>query len=219
MLSAFREPRFLAVCRELEGIKNKCVLVFETQPLLSAWLCYHARHGDVYFDGRMLSDSAVPEGLSFSEIPDLEKVDFVVTRDQLVNLRTARAACLAAVDDTMGEDQVNGRVRYGLGPPARLRFLALQAMPADLKMRFTPGPTGAISPFNYFLTDPHGGVFQGEIQGATVEVLRMNIPRGISYLELAVKAKEPDPTAAATFPILAELDGLQVSGIDAKPGR
>jgi hypothetical protein len=219
MLSAFREPRFQAVCRELEGIRNKCVLVFETQPLLSAWLCYHARHDDVYFDGRMISDSAVPAGLSFSEIPDLEKVDFVVTRDRLVNLRTTSAACLTSVDDTIGEDRVNGRVRYELGPPARLRFLALQAMAADLKMRFTPGPRGTISPFNYFLTDPHGGVFQGEIQGETLEILRMNIPRGISYLELAVKAKEPNLGAGATFPILAELDGLQISGIDAKQGR
>ena len=61
LLRYVREPRFLSVCRELEEIKNKRVLVFETHPLLSPWLCYHARHNDVYFDGRFISDSSVPQ--------------------------------------------------------------------------------------------------------------------------------------------------------------
>ncbi len=60
LLRYVREPRFLNVCRELEEIKNKRVLVFETDPLLTPWLCYHARHNDVYFDGRFISDSPVP---------------------------------------------------------------------------------------------------------------------------------------------------------------
>ena len=52
LLRYVREPHFLNVCRELEEIKNKRVLVFETHPLLTAWLCYHARHNDVYFDAQ-----------------------------------------------------------------------------------------------------------------------------------------------------------------------
>ena len=74
LLRIFREPRFLNVCRELEEMKNKRVLVFETHPLLSAWLCYHARHNDVYFDGRAISDSPIPPGLPFSKVQDLETV-------------------------------------------------------------------------------------------------------------------------------------------------
>jgi hypothetical protein len=68
LLQIFREPRFLGVCRELEEIKNQRLLVFETHPLLTAWLCYHARHNDVYFDGRLISDSPVPQSLPFSKI-------------------------------------------------------------------------------------------------------------------------------------------------------
>jgi fatty-acid desaturase len=44
LLKAFRDPDFLGVCRDLEKLKDKRVVIFETQPLLAAWLCYHARH-------------------------------------------------------------------------------------------------------------------------------------------------------------------------------
>jgi hypothetical protein len=116
LLKIFREPRFLNVCRELEKVKNKRVLVFETHPLLTAWLCYHARHNDVYFDGRLISDSAVPPSLPFSKIPDLENIDFVATRDRITELRARAVTCLTSVDDTAGEDRSDGRVRYWLGP-------------------------------------------------------------------------------------------------------
>ena len=163
LLRIFRDPRFLNVCRELEAMKSKRVLVFDTHPLLAAWLCYHARHNDVYFDGRLVSDSAIPPNLSFSKVPELENVDFVATRDGLVNLRTTRVACLTSIDDTPGENWENGHVRYGLGPPARLRFLASKALSAILKMRLTPGPAATAFPIDYFLTDAQGHVFQGAI--------------------------------------------------------
>jgi hypothetical protein len=38
LLRIFREPRFLNVCRELETMKSKRVLVFDTHPFLAAWL-------------------------------------------------------------------------------------------------------------------------------------------------------------------------------------
>jgi hypothetical protein len=109
-------------------MKNKRVLVFETHPLLSAWLCYHARHNDVYFDGRAISDSPIPPGLPFSKVQDLETVDFVATRDQIVDLRSPGVSCLTSVDDTPGEDRTAAYLRYWLGPPARLRFLALTGL-------------------------------------------------------------------------------------------
>src|SRR5260370_18782842 len=76
LLTIFREPRFQSVCRELYGMKRKRVFVFETHPLLTAWLCYHARHNDVYFDGRSISDSPVPPILPLSNIPTFENSDF-----------------------------------------------------------------------------------------------------------------------------------------------
>ncbi len=45
----------------------------------------------------------------------------------------------------------------------------------------------------------------------------MNLPRGLSYLELSVKAKESDPNTGPSFPILAELDGVEISDIDLEP--
>ena len=88
LLRFVREPRFLNVCRELEKIKNERVLVFETHQLLTPWLCYHARHNNVYFDGRFISDSPVPPFAPFSKIPDLANIDFVATRDRIVDLKS-----------------------------------------------------------------------------------------------------------------------------------
>ena len=216
-LTYVREPHFLDVCRELEGMTNKRVFIFETNPVLTSWLCYHARRNDVYFDGRLISDSPVPPGLPFSKVPDIANLDFVATRDRLVDLREPALSCLTSVDDIPGEDRTGGHVRYWLGPPVRLRFLALRPMSATLRLRLGPGPDGTTFPIDYFTTDAQGHVLPGELWGKNVEVLRMNLPKGLSYLELSVKAQESDPTGLS-FQELAELDGFDVSDIELKPG-
>ena len=218
LLRFVREPRFLDVCRELEEIKNKRVLVFETHPLLTPWLCYHARHNDVYFDGRLISDSPVPPHLPFSKVPNLENIDFVATRDRIVDLRAPSVSCLTLIDDIPGEDRTDGHDRYWLGPPARLRFLALRPISANLKIRLAPAPDTTTFPVDFFLTDDQGHVSQGEIRGETVEVRRINFPRGLSDLELSVKAKKSDPNAGLSVPVLAELDGIELSDIELNPG-
>jgi hypothetical protein len=218
LLTIFREPRFLEVCRTLEKMKDKRVLVFETHPLLTAWLCYHARHNDVYFDGRLLSDSPISPSLPFSKIPDLENIDFAVTRDRILDLRAPSASCLTSVDDTPGEDRADGRIRYWLGPPARLRFLALRPMSANLNMWLAPAPKVMAFPIDFFLADAQGHISRGELWSRSIQALRMNLPRGLSYLELSVKAKENDPSTGPSFPTLAELDGVEIREVDLHPG-
>ena len=218
-LSDVREARFLNVCRELEKIKNKRVLVFETHPWITPWLCYHARHNDVYLDGRYISNPAFPELASISKVPDLANVDLVVTRDRIVDLKAPNVFCFTLVDDTPGEDRKDGHDRYWLGPPAGLRFLALRTMSANLKMRLAPGPEATTLPVDYFLADDRGRVSQGEIWGETIDVRRIDFPSGLSYMELSVKAKEGDPNTASSFPILAELDELEVSDVDLNQGK
>jgi hypothetical protein len=216
LLRFVRDPRFLSVCGALERIKNKRVLVFETHPLLTAWLCYHARHNEVYFDGRLISDSSVPQVASFSKIPDLTNIDLVATRDRLVDLRDPTVSCLTLVDDTRSEDRRDGHTRYWLGPPASLRFLALRPISANLEMRLAPGPEATTFPVDYFLTDERGHVLPGQILVRNLQVRRMNFPRGFSTLLLSVKA---DPNKDVPFPFLAELDGLEISDIESDPGR
>jgi hypothetical protein len=46
----------------------------------------------------------------------------------------------------------------------------------------------------------------------------MDLPRGLSYLEVSVKAKGSEPNAEPSYPILAELEGIEISDIDAKTG-
>jgi hypothetical protein len=213
LLRYVREPRFLNVCRELEAIKNKRVLVFETYPLLSQWLCYHARHNDVYFDVRSTSDSAFPQLFPFLKVPDLENVDFVAARDRIVDLKAPTSSCLTLVGDTPGEYWADGRARYGLGPPIGLRFLALRPISANLSMQLAPGPEATTFPIPFFLADDQGHVSQGEIWGKSLDVRRINFPRGLSRLVLSVKARDTDPNPEPSFPILAELENLEVSDI------
>jgi hypothetical protein len=219
LLSFLREPRFLNVCRELEQIKNQRVLVFETNPLLAAWLCYHARHNEVYFDGRLISDSPVPPNLPFSKVPDLENIDQVAMRGRLVDLKAAGVFCLTSVDDLPGEVRIDGHDRYWLGPPARLRFLASRAMSANLNLRLIPGPEATTFPIDFFLADEQGHVSQGEIRGEAVDVRQIDLPRGASYMQLSVKAKVSEPKMAQTFPIVAKLEDLEISDIDLNPEK
>jgi hypothetical protein len=218
LLRFVREPHFLEVCRALEKIKNKRVLVFETNPLLTPWLCYHARHNNVYFDGRLISDSPVPPSLPFSKVPNLDNVDLVATRDRIVDLRAPQVSCLALVDDIPDEDPTDGHDRYWLGPPAPLRFLALQPISANLRMRLALATEITAFPVDFFLTDDQGHVSQGEIRGPIVEVSKINLPRGISDLELSVKARKSDQNAGLSVPVLAELDGIELSDIEYNPG-
>ena len=220
LLRIFREPRFLNVCRELEEIKNKRVLIFENDGLLTPWLCYYARHNDVYVDGRILTESAVPPPIPFSVVPDLKKVDFVVNRQRIVDLKAPSVTCLTFVDDTTAEDRTDGRDRYWLGPPADLRFLALRNVSANLTIRLAPAPDTTTFPIEYFLADGQGHVFQGELWGKNVDVRRMNFPLGFSTLQLSVKTKkESDSNKGPSFPVLAELDGLEISDIDLEPEK
>ena len=220
LLRIFREPRFLNVCRELEEIKNKRVLIFENDGLLTPWLCYFARHNDVYVDGRILTESPVPPPFPFSVLPDLEKVDFVVNRDRIVDLKAPNATCLTFVDDAPAEDRTDGRDHYWLGPPADLRFLALRNVSANLTIRLAPAPDTTTFPIEYFLADDQGHAFQGELWGKNVDVRRMNFPQGFSTLQLSVKTKkESDLNAGVSFPVLAELDGVEISDINLNPDK
>jgi hypothetical protein len=216
LLRYLREPRFSRVCRELEKIKNKRVFVFENDPLLNAWLCYHARANDVYFDSRFMGDSVILPLAPFSKTPDLANVDFVATRDRLVDLRAPKVACLTLVDE-MFRDWSDSSPRYWLGPPAHFRILAMRPISANLQMRLGPGPEATTRTINYFLTDEQGHVSQGEIRGEAMYVRRISIPRGSSSLEISVKAKESDPEPTHSFPILAVLDEVQLSDIDLNP--
>jgi hypothetical protein len=217
-LREVREARFQNVCQQLEGIKGKRILVFETYPWLIPWLYYHARQNHVYFDGRYLSDSGLPQLASASGVPDLATLDFVATRDRIIDLRAPSVSCLTLVDDTAGEDRGAGHVRYLLGPPAHLRFLALRSISANLKMRLAPGPEATTFPIDYFLADDQGHVSPGRLWGNNVDVRRMHFAQGPFYMQLSVMAKDQDRNTGRPFPILAELDGLEISDIDLNPG-
>ena len=118
LLRYVRELHFLNVCRELAEIKEKRVLLFENDPLLSRWLWYYARNNGVYFDGRLISDSFAPPLAPFARVPDLANVDFVANPDRIVDLRATNVSCLTPVDDMQLSVKAKGTIRTQ-GPPFR----------------------------------------------------------------------------------------------------
>jgi hypothetical protein len=219
LLRYVREPRFLSVCRALEEIKNKRVLIFETNPSLTGWLCYHGRHNDVSVNGQFHNGSRLQRFAPVATaVPELADIDFVATRDRIVDLRAASLSCLTLIDDPPGEDRSDGHDRYWLGPAASLRFLAFRAISVNLKMRLIPGPGATTLPFDYLLTDDQGNVSQGEIRNESVAVQRMNLPEGFSVLYLSVKAKNSGSSTETSSPAIAELDGIEISDVDLNAG-
>jgi hypothetical protein len=206
-LSDVREAHFQNVCHELEAIKNKRVLVFETDPLLTPWLYYHARHNDVYFDNRLIIDAPVASFPRFASVPDLANVDFVATRDRIVDLRTPKVSSPTLVDNPLGVSWKDGNVRYWLVPPVGLRFL-LRPISVRLKMRLTPKSQATTFPVDFLLADDPRAVSQGVIWGRNVDIRWMNFPRGLSTLRLLVTPKGGDSSGGASFSVLAELDGV-----------
>jgi hypothetical protein len=87
LLTFVRDPGFLNVCRELEEIKNKRIFLFENDPVLTPWLCYHARHNEVYVDAQFTIDSDFLRLAPFSKVPDFATIDFAATPARIVNLR------------------------------------------------------------------------------------------------------------------------------------
>jgi hypothetical protein len=84
-------------------------------------------------------------------------------------------------------------------------------------MRLAPAAAATVLPLNLFLADAQGHVAKSELWGKNVKLLRMNLPRGLSYLELSVKAKSDGLNTDSSYPILAELDGIEISEIVSSP--
>jgi hypothetical protein len=59
---------------------------------------------------------------------------------------------------------------------------------------------------------------QSALWRETVEVRRMNLPRGLSTLELSVTANDSHRNTAPSLPTLEDLDGIEISEVDFHPG-
>jgi hypothetical protein len=214
-LVSLRDPRFLDVCRRLEGIKNEKVLLFEGDRFLLAWLCYHARNADVYCDARFIGEATtVNQSFAFSKVPPLDTIDLFVSRDRVVDAKSDAAACLVLIDNPQGVHRENGRAGYWLGPPAHLRLLTQHAISAKLKMRLAPGPDAKVAPVHFLLRRGQESVSQGDLYAESTEVRRVEIPQGFSDFELAVSAERVQKEPGIFDLRIARLDGLEVSDLE-----
>jgi len=215
----FREPRFMDVCRRLELVKNKKVLLFDLDRYVLGWFCYHARNNDVYCDARAIGTLDLLKSFPFSAVPKLDAVDLVVGRDRILDPKTSTAICGTLIDSSQKPDYENGKARYWLGPPTRVRFLALRAIAAKIMMRLEPGPDAKTLPIRYSLSRDHENVAQGLFFEKTVEVRRIEIPRGVSDFELSVTAERVEVRDAGLSLHVAKLDDFQVGDIELVPEK
>jgi len=215
LLASLRDPRFLDVCRRLEGVKNKKVLLFEADRFLLAWLCYHARNAEVYCDARFIGEATtVNQSFAFSKIPQLDTIDLFVGRDRIIDAKSDAATCLALIDNHQGVVRENGQAAYWLGPPAHFRLLAPHATSAKLLMKLAPGPDAKTRPVHFFLRCGQESVFQGDVYGESTEVGRIRISQGFSDLELAVSAERAQKQPGILDLRIARLDDFEISDLE-----
>jgi hypothetical protein len=214
LLASVRDPRFLDVCRSLESVKNKRVLLFEADRFLAAWLCYHARGADAYCDAQSIGDAAtVNQSFAFSKVPRLDTLDLFVSRDRVVDTKSDAPSCLVLIDNPQGMDRENGRVAFWLGPPARFRFLAERAISANLKMKLAPGPDAKTTPVHFLIRYGQGSVAQGDVYDESTEVRRVDIPQGFSDFELIVSAERVQKQPGIRDLRIAKLNHLEISDL------
>ena len=214
-----REPGFMNVCRRLELIKNRKVLLFDLDRYILGWLCYHARNNDVYCDVRSIGSVDLLKSFPFSVVPKLDSLDLVVSRDRMIDPKTAKMMCGTLIDSFQEPDYENGKIRYWLGPPTRVRFLAFSEISARIMMRLQPGPDAKARPVSFSLSHDHENVAQGSFTGETVEVARIEIPQGLSDFELSVSVEGVELPAAGLPLHIAKLDDFRIGDIELMPGK
>jgi hypothetical protein len=214
LLASLRDPKFLDVCRRLEEVKNKKILLFEADRFLVAWLCYHARNADTYCDARFIGDVAtINQSFLFLSTPRLETVDLFVSRDRIVDTKSDAPSCLVLVDNAQGLDRETGGVKYWLGSAAHLRLLAGHPVTANLRMKLEPGPDAKTTPIHFSLRDGRDTIAQGDLCTESTEVGRIDIPQGFSDLELAVSAQRVQKQRGIPELRLARLDDIEISDL------
>jgi hypothetical protein len=214
-----REPGFMNVCRRLELANNREVLLFDTNRYILGWLCYHARNNDVYCDARAIGTVDLLRPFSFSVVPKLDSLDLVVSRDRIIDPKTANPMCGTLIDSFQEPDHENGKVRYWLGPPAHVRLLALHAISANIVMRLEPGPDAKTLPIRFSLSRDNEIIAQGSFSDESVEVQRIELPRGLSDFKLSVSAERVEVRAAGLPLHIAKLDDFQVGDIELISGE
>jgi hypothetical protein len=216
---SLREAGFMNVCRRLELVKNKKVLLFEMDRYILGWLCYHARNNDVYCDARGIGTVDLLRSFPFSAVPKLDSLDLVVGRDRIIDPKTANTMCGTLIDSSQKPDYENGKPQYWLGPPTRVRFLAFRTIAAKITMRLEPGPDAKTLPIRFSLSHSNENVAQGSFSDKTVEVRRIEIPQGLSDFELNVSAESAELSTARLPLHVAKLDDFQVGDIELIPGK
>jgi hypothetical protein len=155
----------------------------------------------------------------FSAVPKLDAVDLVVGRDRIIDPKTSTTMCGILIDSSQKPDYENGKAPYWLGPPTRVRFLAVRAIAAKIMMRLEPGPDAKTLPLRFSLSRDHENIAQGLFFEKTVEVRRIEILRGVSDFELSVTAERVEVCDAGLPLHVAKLDDFQVGDIESVPER
>jgi hypothetical protein len=212
---SIKDPDFLDVCRQLEGIKNKKLLIFETNRSLFFWLCYHGRNNDVFTildSARLLIGSGSLKS-PFCEIPKLHDVDLVVMRNQIIDTKSGHDICLALIDPSRGQLREDGTMLCLESSPAtKVYFLSSRPVLADLRMRLSPGLDAKILPVPFSIRQGQDDVFNGEIYRPTMASAQLGIPQGVSEIEIRASGLAAEREPNDTFECIVRLDALEVIG-------
>jgi hypothetical protein len=215
-----RDPSFLDVCRRLEGIKNKKLLLFVTDRNLFFWLSYHARNNDVFTicDPARIFRVAGPWKFPFCAVPKFEDVDLVVTGNEIVDTRDHDKICFAVIDPSKAEERQNGNKFYWLASPnTKVYFFGFRPLLASLQMRLSSGADAKALPVRFSIYQGKDNLLDGELYQQVQASVQLGIPQGISEIE--VRAYRPMAAARPDDPpqCMFKLDGVDITGTEPLP--
>lgn len=160
ILQSVNTPRLREIYRELEKSKGR-YLINEEHCITNAWLAYHARKSDVYFESNKITDRPVPlDQFAFRRIPDNPVGVKLVNANGIKDIDSYQGLPEFLVRNLQGIDQQGLLVWYWVGDSMEIEFVRFNSVQSQehyrLMMTVMSGPAHPDSHRKVSLISPDG---------------------------------------------------------------
>ncbi len=188
-LSAVTSPATLAVFRSLEAHPERTYVLKEPHPILNAWLCYHARHANVYVDVERVGDRTMSvDEFPFRRIPSNTSGLWLLAGDT-ISAYSPNAAPEIVVHNPQGIDRDGNQRWYWVGDEMVIEIINLstQTLSRQLRFRAISGPALAAPARTIILRSPLNKPKTLHFSGDTILECPVVLAPGSNLLTLAVE--------------------------------
>jgi len=137
ILSSVNTPQLRQTYKELRKTKGR-YLINEEHPIINAWLAYHARKSDVYFEPNKITDRPVPlDQFFFRRIPDNPPGLKLVNASGIIETTSYQGPPLITIRNPQGIDKEGLFTWYWVGDSMEIQFLRFSSIPVQEWYRLT----------------------------------------------------------------------------------